>query len=41
MAQAALPVLNMIILGSFMAYGAVQIRYAQAALTKVEIDADK
>jgi len=41
MAQAAIPVLNIIILGSFMAYSVYQVRQSQAALAKVRVDDSK
>ena len=38
MAQAAVPILNILILGSFMAYGVYQLRQSEAALTRVRIE---
>lgn len=38
MAQAAVPILNILILGSFMAYAVYQLRQSETALTRVRIE---
>jgi len=38
MSQAAVPILNMLILGSFMVFSLIQIRSSQVEAVKVRID---